>query len=189
MRTAEEIEALARSAPKDVGIVRLIARRPDVDRREVVLEARLDVLEGLVGDSWRSRGNRHTPDGSADPQAQITVVNARAAEGIAGGRARWPLAGDQLYVDLDISEANLPAGSRLAIGEAELEVSAKPHTGCEKFSTRFGREALRLVNTADGRALRLRGMNTRIVVAGTVRVGDRVTIPKGAREQPGPRSD
>jgi hypothetical protein len=95
---------------------------------------------------------------------------------IAGDVERWPLAGDQLYVEFDISEENLPPGSRVAIGEAVLEVSAKPHTGCEKFSARFGLEALRLVSTPEGRALRLRGMNTRVAVGGAVRVGDRVEL-------------
>jgi MOSC domain-containing protein YiiM len=166
----------ATSAPADLGTVRLIVRRPAVDRREVVEEARLDVDEGLVGDSWRARGNRHTHDGSADPDAQITIMGVRAAEAFAGPADRWQLAGDQLYVDLDISEANLPAGSRLAIGEAEVTISAKPHTGCAKFAARFGPDALRLVSTPEGRALRLRGLNARVVVSGTIRTGDTITV-------------
>jgi MOSC domain-containing protein YiiM len=176
-RPEEELERgldEIRSAPAAVGVVRLIVRRPDVDGREVLREARLDVVEGLVGDTWRSRGNRHTPDGSADPEAQITVVNARAIAHIAGDVERWPLAGDQLYVDFDLSESNLPPGSRVSVGDAELEISEKPHTGCAKYAARFGVDALRFVSSPEGRALRLRGVNARVIRGGAVRVGDRI---------------
>ena len=179
MRTFAELEAMIdgiRDAPADTGVVELIVRRPEADEREVVSEVRLDVAEGLVGDSWRARGNRHTPDGSADPEAQLTVMNARAADAVAGDVSRWPLAGDQIYVDFDIGIEHLPPGTRLAIGDAEIEVSEKPHTGCAKFSARFGTDALRFVNSPEGRRLRLRGMNTRVTKSGTVRVGDPVTI-------------
>ena len=179
MRTFEELEAMVdgiRDAPTDAGVVVLIVRRPAVDEREVVDEARLDVAEGLVGDTWRVRGNRHTPDGSGDPAAQLTVMNARAAAAVAGDVAQWPLAGDQIYADFDISTEHLPAGTRLAIGDAEIEVSKTPHTGCAKYSARFGKDALRFVSTPEGRALRLRGMNARITKSGTVRVGDPISI-------------
>lgn len=179
MRTFEEFEAMLddiRDAPSEAGVVELIVRRPAVDEREVVNEARLDVDEGLVGDTWRTRGNRHTPDGSADPQAQLTVVNARAAAAVAGDVARWPLSGDQIYVDFDIGVERLPPGTMLAIGDAEIEVSEKPHTGCAKFSGRFGEDALRFVSTPEGRRLRLRGMNARITKSGTVRVGDPISV-------------
>ena len=139
-------------------------------------ETRLDVVEGLVGDAWRARGSRHRPDGSADPQAQVTVVSARAAAAFAGDVSRWPLAGDQIYADFDISVEHLPPGTRLAIGDAEVEVSETPHTGCAKFSTRFGMDALRFVSTPEGRKLRLRGMNARVTKTGTVRVGDPISV-------------
>ena len=113
-----------------------------------------------------------TPDGSADPQRQVTVMNARVAELVAGGADRMPLAGDQLFLDLDLSLDNLPAGSLLAVGEAVLQVSDVPHLGCAKFVERFGREAMRFVNSRTGRRLRLRGMNACVVVPGTVRVDD-----------------
>jgi hypothetical protein len=179
MRTLAELEAMIdgiRDAPADIGVIELIVRRPAVDERDVVNEVRLDVAEGVVGDSWRARGNRHTPDGSADPEAQLTVMNARAADAVAGDVSRWPLAGDQIYADFDIGIEHLPPGTRLTIGDAEIEVSMKPHTGCAKFSARFGTDALRFVNSPEGRRLRLRGMNARITKSGTVRVGDPISV-------------
>jgi MOSC domain-containing protein YiiM len=175
MRTLQELEATLdgiRDAPAVTGVIRLIVRRPAVDEREVVDEVRLDVAEGVVGDSWRTRANRHTPDGSADPQAQLTVMNARAADAVAGDISRWPLAGDQIYVDFDISVEHLPPGTRLTIGDGEIEVSEKVHTGCAKFSDRFGKDALRFVSTPEGRSLRLRGLNAKVTKGGTIRVGD-----------------
>ena len=169
-----ELEEDLREAPTQIGTVRLIVRRPAVDEREVLTEAQLDEGEGLVGDTWQDRGSSSTADGSAHPEAQITVMSARAAAAIAGDVERWPLAGDQLYVDFDISEQNLPAGTRVTVGDAEIEVSGKPHTGCAKFSDRFGKDALRLVSTPTGRSLRLRGLNARVTKSGTVRVGDRI---------------
>ena len=157
-------------APADNGRVELIVRRPAVDTREILDEARLDVEVGLVGDRWAARGER-TPIYLA---AQLTIISTRALAAIEADRARWPLAGDQLYVDLDLGIANLPAGSQLAIGSAIVEVSEAPHTGCAKFSARFGGDAMRWVNAPIGRALRLRGMNARVVQSGTVRVGDRI---------------
>jgi MOSC domain-containing protein YiiM len=163
-----------RNAPSDEGSVELIVRRPAVDEREVLTEAELVAGEGLAGDTWRQRGSRRTPDGKANPAAQLTLMNARAAALIAGDMDRWPLAGDQLYVDLDLSGENLPPGSRLAIGSALVEVSEEPHTGCAKFNARFGEDALRFVNSPIGRELNLRGINTRVITSGVVRVGDAV---------------
>lgn len=174
-KSLAELEAglpLITEAPTEQGTVVLIVRRPGVDEREVLDACELDVAEGLVGDHWRARGNRHTPDGSANIDAQLTIMNARVAALIAGPRERWPLAGEQLYVDFDISEANLPAGTRLQIGEAVIEVSAHPHTGCKKFTSRFGADALRFASTTEGRALNIRGINTRVIEPGTVRTGD-----------------
>src|ERR1700682_4008583 len=163
-----------RAAPADSGTVELIARRPAADEREVLTEARLDPTNGLVGDTCGVRGSSRTPVGSANPDAQLTLMNARVAEAIAGDRERWPLAGDQLYVDFDLSRANLPPGSRVQIGSAVIEFSEPPHTGCAKFSARFGVDALKFVNSPTGRELRLRGANCRVVVAGTVRPGDAI---------------
>jgi hypothetical protein len=173
--TAVELEVgleEIRRSPADGGRVELIVRRPAENEREVVAEATLDPVEGLVGDAWRSRGSRHTDDGSAHLAQQVTMMNARVAALLAGGPDRWQLAGDQLYVDLDLSEANLPPGTRLGIGSAVVEVTDQPHRGCKKFAARFGPEATRFVNSPVGRQLRLRGMNAHVVVGGTIHVGD-----------------
>ena len=162
------------AAPRDTAAVELIVRRPARDEREVVGEVRLDPVEGLVGDDWLARGSKSTPDGSADPLSQLTIMSVRVLAAIEPDRDRWPLAGDQLYADLDLSEENLPAGARLRIGEALVEVTERPHTGCPKFAARFGHDALRWISTPAGRALRMRGMYVRVVEGGTVHVGDAI---------------
>jgi MOSC domain-containing protein YiiM len=137
--------------------------------------AELDLEEGLVGDTWRTRGSKRTHDGSSHPDMQLNLMSARVVDLVAGGvRERWPLAGDQLYVDLDLSEASLPPGTRLALGTAVIEVTDQPHTGCAKFSARFGGDAHRFVNTREHRHLRLRGLNAKVVVPGAVRAGDEI---------------
>jgi MOSC domain-containing protein YiiM len=160
------------AAPADEGTVELVVRRPFEGEREVLDEAQLDAAVGLVGDDWRDRnarkGRRH------DPATQLTLMNARVVELVAGSRDRWALAGDQLFVDLDLRPENLPPGTRLRVGTAEIEVTDVPHTGCAKFSERFGPAAIRFVNGKDGRALRLRGMYARVVENGVVRPGDRI---------------
>jgi hypothetical protein len=163
-----------RRSPVDRGRVELVVRRPREREREVLAEGILDPVEGLLGDTWRVRPSKQTPDGSAHPDMQLNLMNSRAAALIAGPRERWPLAGDQLYVDFDLSEAGLPPGSRLEVGAAVIEITAQPHLGCVKFAERFGQDALRLVNSRVGRELRLRGVNARVVTAGRVRPGDTV---------------
>lgn len=167
-----------RQAPDDGGDVRLIVRRPAVGERELLAEGVLDLDVGLVGDTWMQRGSSSTEDGLADRRAQVTVTSWRGISLVATSQDRCPLAGDQLYVDLNLSKTNLPAGTKLAIGTAVLEVSDKPHTGCVKFKERFGVDALRFVNLGEGGELRLRGINTRVVEPGTVRVGDRVKVTR-----------
>lgn len=167
-------------SPSSEGVVEMIAVRPGEDQRELLAAGKLDTEIGLVGDNWKERGNRHSTDGSADPKAQLTLMNSRVVDLVAGGRERWALAGDQLYVDLDLSEQNLPAGTRLQIGGAVIEVSDKPHTGCKKFAARFGPEALRFVNTGVGKDARFRGVNAFVVHGGEVSIGDsvrRITDP------------
>lgn len=173
METLEAGLDAVRAAPADDGRVELIVRRPEVDAREVVEEATLDLEDGLVGDNWHVKPSLKT--GAPNPDAQLTVMNARVTALVAGEeRERWALAGDQLYVDLDLSYRNLPPGTRLHVGEAVIEVTAEPHRGCGKFSSRFGVEALKFVNSAVGRELNMRGINTRIVTGGVVRTGDPV---------------
>lgn len=164
-----------RASPTDHGTLELLVRRPGPGEREVVTTAELDVDLGLVGDSWHWRGSRRTADGSAHPEMQLNVMNVRCAALVAGVPERRALAGDQLYVDLDLSPQNLPPGTLLAIGSALIEVTAIPHTGCAKFVAHFGPDAMRFVNDRVGRSLRLRGLNARVVRAGTVRTGDRVS--------------
>lgn len=165
---------VVRRSPRDNGVLELIVRRPDVNQRETVQEARLDLVQGLVGDNWFARGGSSSPDGAANPDMQITFMNARLIALVAQEKERWPLAGDQLYVDLDLGVENLPPGARLCIGSAILEITAVPHTGCKKFMDRFGRDAVKFVNSPEGKKLRLRGLNARIVQPGLIRVGQTV---------------
>ncbi len=161
-----------RESPDDEGILRMIVRRPAIGRREVLAEGELHPEEGLVGDNWKSRGSSRTPNGSANPEMQLNVMNARCAALVAQDNNRWQLAGDQLYVDLDLSEDNLPPGTRLSLGTAVIQLSEIPHTGCAKFVSRFGADAMKFVNSRLGKRLRLRGLNAQVVQTGTVRVGD-----------------
>lgn len=160
------LEAI-RNSPKDNGTVELIVSRPQPGARVVLDDAQLDPASGMITDSWATRV------AAPDPATQLTVMNARAIALIAQDRARWPLAGDQLFVDLDLADDNLPPGTQLEIGSAVIEVSVEPHTGCGKFVQRFGVDAMKFVNSSLGRQLHLRGINARVVRAGAVRVGDR----------------
>src|SRR5262245_57376570 len=160
--TLQELEAgveAIRQAPKEAGRLELIVRRPQIEQRDVLNEAELSLSEGLVGDTWKTRGSKKTSDGSAHPDLQLTIVNARAIALLAQEKEFWGLAGDQLYLDLDLSDENLPPGTQLAIGSAVIEITKEPHTGCKKFAARFGQEALQFVNSAVGRQLHLRGIN------------------------------
>lgn len=163
-----------RQSPTENGTLRMIVRRPRVDEREVLQEAELNSAEGLVGDTWNIRVSIHAKDGRPNVNTQITIMNARTIALLAQTEERWPLAGDQLYVDMDLSDDNLAPGTHLAIGSAILEVSADPHTGCNKFSSRFGVEAMKFVNSPEGKRLHLRGINTKVIQAGIIRVGDPV---------------
>ncbi|WP_377639444.1 hypothetical protein [Oryzobacter terrae] len=185
-RTPEELHGFLptlRAAPKDVGTLELVVRRPLPGEREVLEEGELDLAEGLVGDSWVQRGSTRTPDGGPHPDMQLNVMNGPLSTFLAVDPGRRALAGDQLHVDLDLSHDNLPAGTRLTIGDprgrgAVIEVTEQPHTGCAKFVERFGPEAMRFVNGEVGRPLRLRGLNARVVVPGRVRPGDPVTVTR-----------
>ena len=153
----------------------MIIRRPDVDQREELEEAELDLDLGVVGDNWKARETVGPSHHDPDRNAQVTIMNARVIGLVATERDRWSLAGDQFYVDFDLSWENVPPGTRLQLGTAVVERSDVPHTGCDKFSGRFGVEALRFVNTGPGRDLSFRGINTRVVVPGVARRGDQIT--------------
>ncbi|MDX6405306.1 MAG: hypothetical protein QOH70_2761 [Blastocatellia bacterium] len=173
--TMSELEAgldEIRLAPKDAGVLELIVRRPGVNDREILEEAELHLDEGLVGDSWKRRRSKTTADGSPNPLMQLNIMNSRVTSLVAQDKDRWQLAGDQLYIDMDLSEENVAAGTRLALGSAVIEVTPPPHLGCQKFVARFGREAMMFVNSKVGRQLHLRGVNAKVIQGGTIRVGD-----------------
>jgi MOSC domain-containing protein YiiM len=161
-----------RQSPANDGTLELVVRRPAFGEREELAEATLDLELGLVGDGWSTRRSRRT-DGSPHPDKQVTVMNARAALLVAGTADRRNLAGDQLYVDLDLSVDRLPVGARLSVGDdALLEITAKPHRGCQKFLDRFGPDTLAFVNSDEGIRLRLRGVYARVLEGGVIRPGD-----------------
>jgi hypothetical protein len=173
--TTSELEAgldVIRSAPKDEGVLELIVRRPAINDRQILEEAELDLQEGLVGDTWNKRRSKSTPDGSPNPLMQLNIMNSRVTALVAQDKDRWQLAGDQLYLDMDLSEENVPAGTRLSLGSAIIEVTPPPHLGCQKFLARFGMEAMGFVNSPLGKHLHLRGVNARVVQSGIIRVGD-----------------
>ncbi len=161
-----------RQSPADEGSVRLIVRRPEVGAREVLSEGELSLADGLVGDTWKQRSSSRTSDGGAHPEMQLNLMNSRVVAVVAKAPERWPLAGDQLFVDLDLSQDNLPPGTRLQLGTAVIEVTAEPHTGCAKFVERFGLDAMKWVNSPTGRTLNLRGINAKVVEPGRVSRGD-----------------
>lgn len=173
------------AAPKDAGTLNLVVRRPAVGAREVLDVGRLDAAYGLEGDTWIERGSKRTKDGSSHPDMQLNVMSHRMVAFLADDPAIEPLAGDQLYLDLDLSEENLPAWTYLSFGDpasptAVIQVTDQPHTGCAKFIERFGEEAMRFVNGRTGRPRRLRGLNARVVQPGEVRPGDKVTVRRPA---------
>lgn len=176
--TTAEIEAgltNITASPADVGTLELIVARPGPDEREVLDEGELDATVGLVGDNWIDRPSSRMPDDRAHPDMQLNLINSRLIAHICPDTARRPLAGDQLHLDLDLSLDNLPAWTRLQIGEAVIEITDQPHTGCAKFVRRFGADAMRFVNSEVGRAHGLRGRCAKVVRPGTIRSGDQVT--------------
>jgi hypothetical protein len=173
--TMTELEAgldAIRQSPTDTGVLELIVRRLQMGEREVLDVGELDRVEGLMGDNWRTRGSSRTADGSAHPDMQLNIMNARVIALVAQEKNRWPLAGDQLYIDLDLSADNVPPGTQLVLGSAVIEVTDQPHTGCKKFVARFGLDALQWVSSPVGKQLQLRGINAKVIHPGVIQVGD-----------------
>lgn len=182
-RTMDELRSglpLVVASPKDGGRLDAIVVRPERDARRDLVSCRLDVSLGAMGDRWGAQFDSPPLPGMPVLDSQLTLMNSRAATLIAVERSRWELAGDQLYVDLDLSDGNLRAGDRLRVGAVVLEVTAKAHLGCRKFAARFGEDALAFVNSTEGKRLHLRGIYAKVVTAGVVRCGDPIhKIPPG----------
>ncbi|CAN5715486.1 MOSC domain-containing protein [soil metagenome] len=170
-----------RRSPKDEGILKMIVARPGVNERKILETGELDLEKGLIGDNWKTRGSSRTNNGFGYPEMQLNIMNSRAISLIANTKERWHLAGDQLFVDLDLSEENLPPGSRLEIGSAIIEITSIPHNGCKKFTNRFGIDVVKFVNSEAGKQLHLRGLNAKVVKAGTIKTGDIVKNSKTSK--------
>jgi len=162
-------------SPTDQGNLELIVIRPEEDQRKELEEGMLDEKQGLIGDNWASRGSSKTTDGSAHPGMQINIMNSRVIELITREKEDWKMAGDQLFVDFNLSKDNVPPGTQISLGGAVLEVTSVPHTGCKKFSQRFGVKALKFISTAEGKQWQLRGINARVVKSGKIKVGEIIT--------------
>ena len=163
-------------SPVERGVIEMICSRPTASRRQVLTEAELDPEQGMVGDDWVRRFCKRTEDGSPHRGMQMAIMNSRVAHAVSGDRARWALAGDQLFVDFDLAADRMVPGARLAVGDAVVQVTDMPHTGCAKFAKRFGADALRFLNSPRGRAMNMRGIFVEIVTGGTVRVGDSIEV-------------
>jgi MOSC domain-containing protein YiiM len=163
-----------KKSPDDNGILYMIVVRHNKRERTVPWYCKLSPEFGVEGDHWSEGSWKSLPDGSPDPAVQLTIMNSRLLDLIATEKDRWPLAGDNLIVDLDLSTENLKPGQKLSIGSAILEVSDVPHTGCMNFRERFGVDALRFVSSKSAKELRLRGLYARVIKAGEIRVGDRM---------------
>jgi hypothetical protein len=177
-KTMSELEACLpdiMASPKSSGSVGMIVCRPRNDDRKILQTCELTLSDGLVGDNWKQRGEWRSPEKPANLDTQLNLMNLRAITAIAADHTQWPLAGDQFFVDFDLSKNNLPPGTRLKIGSAEIEVTAEPHLGCRKFSDRFGRDAVMFVNSDQGKQINLRGINARVIKAGTVSLGDTIS--------------
>lgn len=170
----DELERLREAlpeAPRYRGTLAAIYRRPRRGEREALTEGELTLEQGLLGDRWFL-------DPGRERERQITLMQRAHAELVADGPERRALCGDNLLVEFELAEDNVPGGTRLAIGEAELEITDVPHLGCKQFRGHFGDGALRWVNHKPTRSLKLRGVNARVLRGGRLRVGDVITVQR-----------
>ena len=157
------------ASPPDDGPVEMLVVRPAENERLTPSSVEVSAPVGLLGDHWAKGKYRDHPD------IQVAIINSRLLDLVSGGdRARWSSAGDNIVVDLDLGHANLVPSQKLGAGSAVLEITETPHTGCKKFASRFGADALRFVNLGQGKQLRLRGVYARVLQAGSISVGDRI---------------
>ncbi|MCX4026571.1 MOSC domain-containing protein [Endozoicomonas sp. SM1973] len=162
---------IIKQSPKQEGSVKLIVCRPSVDQRKVLEVGELSLEEGLLGDNWKQRELTRSKNGMVKVDNQLNLMNSRVIEAITTDKEQWQLAGDQFYVDFDLSYENTPPGAQLLIGNAIIEVTEEPHLGCKKFADRFGMDAVKFVNSEQGKQLNLRGINAKIIKPGLVKVG------------------
>jgi len=162
------------NSPNDDGVLEMIVIRPGENERVVLDKSLVSSKLGVHGDNWAIKCWKTLPDGSPHPEVQIAITNSRSIGLLAQDKARWSLAGDNLYVDFNLSDENLRAGQRLAIGTAILEITTHAHNGCKKFNARFGADAVKFVNSPIGKKLHLRGIYAKVVQDGVIQVGDRI---------------
>lgn len=163
------------AGPKDHGELKAIFVRPGPGQRLDVSSVAISSAGGLEGDHWAKGCWKSLPDGSPDPDVQVFIMNARFLDLIAQERSHWASCGNSFVADMDLGADNLPVGTRLKAGSAELEITAVPGTGCEAFIEWYGRDACVFVNTGEGKKNRLRGVYARVVKDGVVRIGDTLT--------------
>ncbi|GJM29802.1 MAG: MOSC domain-containing protein [Cyclobacteriaceae bacterium] len=173
--TIERGFEVVKASPSFEGTVQMVVIRPEVNQRKELDEGQLDVEKGLVGDNWATRGSSQTEDGNAHPGMQINIMNSRVIRLVTHDRSEWKMAGDQLFVDLNLSKSNMPPGTRFTVGDATLEVTDIPHTGCKKFAQRFGTDALKFISTKEGKEWQLRGINAKVIKSGAVKLGDTIS--------------
>jgi hypothetical protein len=177
------------AAPRDSGRIVQLCVRPDVNKRAFPEVLELCPRRGAIGDRWEWRTWMHLPDGSPDPRVQLALMDHRILAFLQDltGCSHHP--GDTCLLDLDLHADRLPAGSRLQIGSAVLEISDVENDACGKFATHYGAEVFSWIRAPANRARRLRGAFARVVQGGLVRNGDLGTIQSAQRPYSSAASD